>query len=112
MKPPKIIHLQNGKRNYIRFGGKPRMIISVFEFKTMEELEAASEKTAQELDAVGMPYLGSATEWNDRVYLLVATQFPDGAPTSSDQKEADALAHTMRYLADWYRYQVLKAQSN
>lgn len=112
MKPPKIIHIQNGPRNFIRFDGKPRMIIEVWKFSHPDDLLAAVEKTQNDLALMEMPYVGAATEWNGMQHLLVATQFPDGIPTAATQKEADELARIMRRLADWYRYQVLKADQN
>jgi hypothetical protein len=112
MKTPKIVHIRNGKRNFIRYTGKPRMVIEVYAFNNADELIAAAVKLEKELGQMKMPYLGAQTEWNGKQHLLVATQFTDEFPTAKIQKDADELARKMRYIADWYRYQVLKADQN
>lgn len=109
---PKKLHFKNGQRNYIRYDGKPKMVIEVFSFTSMDLLKEASVKTSHELSRFGMPFLGSVTEWNGIFHLLVATQFIDQAPELTTQHEADKMARIMRKIADWYRYTVLNAQAN
>ncbi len=108
----KKVHFAVGTRHFIRFDGKIKMIIEVFSYKSIEEMKISSDKITADMAVVGMPFLGAMTEWDGIFHLLVATQFPEGIPDISSQKKADAYARTMRKLADWYRYVVLKAQAN
>ena len=108
----KKVHFAVGTRHFIRFDGKLKMIIEVFAYKSAEEMKISSDKITADMAALELPFLASMTAWDGLFHLLVATQFPDGVPEISTQKKADQYARTMRKLADWYRYVVLKAQAN
>jgi hypothetical protein len=104
---PKKEYYQEGTRSFIRFNGKPRIIVEVFKFTDREDAIKKAEKVEIEMRVLGMPFFGAETSDDKFVYLLVANQFPDGVPEVKTQQEVNKLARLMSRLADWFYYAVL-----
>lgn len=103
MKPPKLIHIRNGQRNFIRFSGKPRMIVEVWQFDTQEEIHKATADTEAEFEKLDIGFHFSPA-YMDTYYLFVATQFPDGY----DPDKASKIDDNIEYIEDWYLHQCLR----
>jgi hypothetical protein len=103
MKPPKLIHIRNGKRNFIRFGGKPKMIIEVWQFDNREDMFEAIETTQDEMNRIGLD-LYYKFDYQDAYYLFVVTQFLN----ENDARKLLKIDDTLIYIANWYIHQCIK----
>jgi hypothetical protein len=110
MEQKKTFFQENGK-DFIRYEGKPRMIIRIQSFETDRLMMLSADAILKDLQLNGFPFIASTTFWNGSYHLLYVLQFTDGLPPSNEG-DATRLAKIMRRLADWYRFTVLMAQSN
>jgi len=108
---PKKIHFTADGRSFILFMGKPAMLAEVFSFDAAELLIHYKNKLSDELQAAKMPEVAAATTHHSMYYLFVAVRFFEPIEVEN-QVQANKLARNIRYLADWYRYTVLKADAN
>jgi hypothetical protein len=104
MKPPKLIHIRNGKRNFIRFSGKPRMIIEVLQFDSATELDHALSNISSDIKDLEMIAFNASKVFQDKHYLFYVTQYTDGYQPDDENK----ILRNLNYAVDWYIHQCIK----
>jgi hypothetical protein len=108
---PKLIHIQNGQRNYIRFSGKPAMLIEVFEFAEESKLLSSVDKLAEDFFKIKFPLLKLFFKATDSYLLFVATHIDDDLSSLSNKdfffNHEPKYIKTLEYAASWYLHQCL-----
>ena len=100
---PKLLLTDLEGNHYIRFTSpRLKLFIRIFEYDAPEILLHHEEQFSQWHEENNLPYLGAATSLGDKHYLLIAVE-----AELIKGNSANALAHRMRRLADWYRYTYL-----
>ncbi|MDD4375087.1 MAG: hypothetical protein PHG67_14340 [Bacteroidales bacterium] len=104
MPVPKLIHIQNGERNFIRFGGKPRLLIEVFQHKAYDGISDSMQEVYDDFERLEVPSVIHHEELDGYFFLFIITQFPEGIKPGFE----DRMRRNLEFSAKWYLHQCFR----
>jgi hypothetical protein len=100
---PKLIHIQNGQRNYIRFSGKPAMLIEVFETDSSLKSHRSIESLKRDFTIAFMPFMHCKISYNQKELSFVIIHITD----EYSALNSDKYKKNLEYAASWYLHQCM-----